>query len=57
MCERVRLGFYVVTTIKKPDFLFSGDGNKLRLRGFIIDEIRHLSLISSVIDGLAPGEV
>jgi hypothetical protein len=57
MCERVRLGFYPVTTIKKPDFLFSGDGHKLRLRGFIIDEIRQLSLISSVIDGLAPGEV
>jgi hypothetical protein len=54
---RVRLGFYPVTTIKKPDFLFSDDGNKLRLRGFIIDEIRHLGFISSDTDGLAPGEV
>jgi len=57
MFERVRLGFYPVTTIKKPDFLFSDDGNKLRLRGFIIDEIRNLGLVSSVIDGLAPGEL
>jgi hypothetical protein len=55
--ERVRLGFYTVTTIKKPGFLFSGDGNKLRLRGFIIDEIRNLGLVSSVIDGLALGEL
>jgi hypothetical protein len=55
--EKGRLGFYPVTTIKKPDFLFSDDGNKLILRGFIIDEIRHLGLIFSATDGLAPGDL
>jgi hypothetical protein len=49
MFERVRLGFYPVTIIKKPDFLFSGDGNKLRLRGFIIDEIRNLAWVWLVV--------
>jgi hypothetical protein len=56
LLERGRLGFYPITTIKKPDFLFTDNGNKLRLRGFIIDEIRHLGLMSSVIDGLAADE-
>jgi hypothetical protein len=34
-----------------PHFLFSDDGTKLRLRGFIVDQISHLGLISSAIEG------
>jgi hypothetical protein len=29
LSERVRLGFYLVTTAKRPDFLSSNGGNKL----------------------------
>jgi len=54
--RQTRLGTYPVTTFETPDFCFSDNGNHLRLRGFIIDEICQVGLVSSVIDRGALGE-
>jgi hypothetical protein len=54
--NKTRLGTYPVTTSKTPDSCFSDNGNHLRLRGFIIDEICQVGLVSGVIDRGALGE-
>jgi hypothetical protein len=53
---RALLGVYPVTTFQKPEFSFSVDSNELRLRGFIIDEVCELGLVSSVIGRKILGE-